>query len=326
MDTEASLRLPTYADSSPHLSHVLYIDDEKLRSLASALASTALTTPNWRLPVYPQDDDDRFVQFIGVQNALNFCFFNPEVGSKFYVDYQDQIWGGATALCAALLRALDSGIDILDSAVLANLSMKDANQIFAPYGAPLPMLSERVALLNSLKPSLAPYEGSFANVIRASDYDAVQTIERLVAFPAYGTDRDLWPRSHEPIAFDKRARLFTIIYEGRARDSETLPTLSSVDQIGPAVDYQLPRYLRSEGVLVYGTDLAAKVDSQTLIAPGSEEELVLRSATGEVCRLLVDEINAKRTSPISMVELDFAMWVGGRQAKGNHHLTLTTAY
>lgn len=322
-----SLRPPQIVDRDSLLAGVLQIDQERLQDLATTLAATQLEVPDWSLPVYPEADDDSFVQFIGVQNALNFCFFNPEYGSKFVADYQGQLWGGATGLCAALMRALEESVNILDPAVLAALTIKDAERIFASAGAPLPLLAERVAMLNSLGASLAPYDGLFANMIKAAQYDADLVISRLVTeFPAYGTDRFLLARTHELLVFDKRARLFAIIYAGRAQSGASLPPLSNLGNIGPAVDYQLPRYLRDRGVLVYGDSLAQKVDSQTLIAPGSDEELVLRSATDEVCRSLVTEINALRSTPITMLELDFAMWVGGRQAAGHHHLTLTTAY
>lgn len=323
---EPTLHPPRVAAQDTLLAGILQIDQAKLLELAASLAASPMEVPNWSLPVYPQADD-AFVQFIGVQNALNFCFFNPEFGAKFAIDYQDRLWGGATGLCAALMRALESGTDVLDHEVLSKLTIKDAEQIFLSAAAPLPLLAERVAMLNSLSASLAPYDGLFANVIRASNYNAPGVINKLVTeFPAYGTDRFLLPRTHEPLVFDKRARLFAIIYAGRAHSSTTLPQLSNVAAIGPAVDYQLPRYLRDRGVLIYGPALAQKVDSQTLIAPGSDEELVLRTATDEVCRQLVTEINALAPVPITMLELDFAMWVGGRAAGGNHHLTLTTAY
>jgi hypothetical protein len=225
------------------------------------------------------------------------------------------------------MRAIEAGIDVLDPKVLAGLRIRDAEEIFASAGAPLPLLAERVAMLNSLDASLAPYEGSFANLVRATGFDAGRLISRLVAeFPAYGTDFNILPKSHETAVFDKRARLFAIIYEGRARGSKALPTLSCLDQIGLPADYQIPRYPRSEGVLIYGSSLAQKVDTGTLIAPGSVEEIALRSSTNEVCLLLVDAINELRSDPITMIEVDFAMWMGGRQASGRHHLTLTTAY
>jgi hypothetical protein len=327
MPGPTSLREPSIAAIDNSLSGILKIDDERLLGLATELAGAEMEVPDWRLLVYPQADDDRFVQFIGVQNALNFCFFNPVAGDKFAAEYRGEIWGGSTGLCAALMRAIEADIDVLDPKILASLRIQDAEEIFASAAAPLPLLAERVAMLNSLGASLAPYDGSFANLVRAADFDAGRLISRLVnEFPAYGTDFNILPKSHEIVVFDKRARLFAIIYEGRSRGSKTLPPLSCLDQIGLPADYQIPRYLRSEGVLVYGDALAEKVDTRTLIAPGSVEEIVLRSSTNEVCLLLVDAINERRSDPITMIEVDFAMWMGGRRATGHHHLTLTTAY
>ena len=307
---------------------MISINHKALEAYAAKLGQSELAAPDWRMPIYPASDDAKFVQFIGVQNSLNFCFTDPNTLGKYGVRYGDILWGGATGLCAALMAAIDNGVDILDVDVLANLSLLEARQLFASDDAPLPLLAERVALLNSLKASLDPYNGLFLNLIEDVGYDAGALEQRLVSeFPAYAGDCWMSPQRNETLTFNKRARLFAVMYEGRARSSKgALCTLRGIEAIGPIVDYQLPRALRAEGVLEYETRLANIVDNRDLIAPGSADEIAIREVTDYVIVRLTELVNAGRTEPVSMVEVDYALWVAGRKAGGEPHITLTTAY
>jgi hypothetical protein len=117
------------------------------------------------------------------------------------------------------------------------------------------------------------------------------------------------------------------MYEGRARSSDgALPTLSNIAGIGPVVDYQLPRALRADGVIVYSDTLAHAVDQGQLLPPGSIPELAIRCVTHAVVEDLVTAVSDLRSERVTMLELDYIMWVTGRKAAGRHHLTLTTAY
>jgi hypothetical protein len=308
-------------------SALVRINEDALASYAVFLASQELEVPNWRLPVYPEADTEDFIEFIGVMNALNFCFADPSGEGKFAAEYRGTTWGGATGLCAALMRAIDEGIDILDPTVLSALDMVDAQHIFRSEETPLPLLELRLAFLNSLAPSLEPY-GSFACMFRKLGYDAERIITALATeFPAYAGDRWLDPVTKRQTVFDKRARLMPLIYEGRARHSGgVLPCLSNVSSIGPIIDYQLPRALRDVGVLEYAPSVASAVDAGHLVPPGSDVELALRGVTYDAVARLLEMLRASVGSHVSMVELDFVLWVNGRKASGRHHLTLTTAY
>ena len=307
---------------------LIQVDVHALGSLADTLAGADLVSPDWRMPVYPASDDATFVQFIGIQNALNFCFADPVTGAKYGGEYQGTAWGGATGLCAALLRAIDEGRDLGNMEILRFLRIDDVAAIFRSDDAPLPLLAERTALLTSLPGSLVNYDGSFASLVEDCGFDAGALVDRLVGeFPAYAGDQWLHPVTKELCVFDKRARLFALMYEGRARASSgAMRCLSNLEAVGPPVDYQLPRALRFEGVLSYSPALAEAVDNGNLLVAGSIEELAIRATTENVIVALLELINERLAEPISMVELDFALWVAGRKAGGRPHLCLTTAY
>lgn len=296
--------------------------------LVDKLSGGPLQAPDWRLPVYPEDDH-AFVQFIGALNAVNFCFTDPVTGQKYAADYDGVAWSGAMGMAAALRKVGGGPENPLWYEDLARLSLAEAEHAFLSSGAPLPLLAERVAALNSVGVTLAKEWGpSFMDLVEACDFDALQIEEALVRnFPAYSTDAWLHPVTKDLYVFNKRARLFVLMYEGRARSSNgNLPMLERIDAIGPVVDYQLPRMLRACGVLTYSPALAEAVDKGHLLGPGSLEELAIRSVTDQVVRELLAEVRARVGDHVTMCEIDYALWAGGRNAQGAHHLTLTRAY
>ena len=95
-------------------------------------------------------------------------------------------------------------------------------------------------------------------------------------------------------------------------------------------DYMLPRVFRHYGVLRYSNDLAAAVDSRSVIPAGSDAEHAIRWATvyaGHCLRVALAERGNEVTGP----GLDYHLWsqaVLGPEADsfGEHHRTITMRY
>lgn len=309
----------------------LTVNAGQLAALAEMLAREDLGVPDWRGPVFPTEDDGRFIEFLGVGNAINFCFTDPESGEKFAVEWRGKRWTGAFGMWAALRRAQETRRNLLEPETLQVFTAADVARIFEPApGSPsLPLIRERAMQLQNVGTVLAQrFNGSFAWLFDYCGWDVPRIVETLtIFFPAYGCDRWLHPVTKESIAFDKRARLLPLMYEGRARASEgRLPTLRRVEQLGPVADYDAPKALRHLGVLVYTRPVAKAVDGGTMLSPGSGEELAIRWATCVAMSTLLRRVNERRKQSISMVELDFAILSRGRAKAPRHHVTLTTAY
>lgn len=306
----------------------VHIDPVALDAFGATLAAGELSAPDWRLPVYP-DDNNRFVTFATIANAINYAFGDLATGDKYIVELDGIPWSGATAMMAALARAQREGLDIMNPYSLEGITVRDAAHIFRPAAGspPIPLLAQRAAMLNSVGATLASGVDIPTLVDKVAG-DAGALVEEIVGhFAAYADDRWLHPVTKEPLVYDKRARLMAVMYEGRARASGGhLPRLVNLEAVGPIVDYQLPRVLRAAGVISYSPALAAAVDSGQLIPAGSVEELALREATAVTVDALLGAVNSGLAEPITMVELDFALWSAGRKAAGRHHLTATTAY
>lgn len=315
----------------------VFLSEKELRLKALDLNNHDLKIPNWRLPIFPEKDDETFIEFLAVANSINFCFTDFKTGKKPDIEYpkgSGQIWYGSMALAAALKRALDENIPILDKRFLTNISYQQFAKIFETISTPFPMPDERLKNLHNIGRYLIVWQvESFSKLFKNADFRAFNSgngiVEKLVSlFDSY-KDLTFW-KGHF-LAFHKRAQLTVLEYQGRALSSNgKLPLLKDAESIGPIADYQVPRTLRSLQILEYQPELAVMIDSGTEIPAGGDFEVEIRAQTIHAVMLLLSEINQLRKKgsrpSISMLELDYLLWVSGRGIKQPHHYTFTTAY
>jgi len=321
----------------------VFIDEERLEALAGDLAMSELPLPQWREEVFPQADDDIFIDFLVVSGAINYCFTDFRTGKKYDVEYNDKIWTGSMAMFAALKRAMDEGIEILHPGVLAKLDLGETHYIFRHVTTPLPMLESRWEHLKWLGGDCSGK--SFAEEFNSLDLREVEKcVKHLTAqYSRTYQDRSYWPALDDlqggevtveeySLEFSKRAQLVPMMYHGRAMSSRgKLKPIRDPENFGPICDYQVPRALRYLGVISYSSELVSKVDSGVVIEKESREEIELRmfGCAKPMCMLLerINELRPTSGLPgITMAELDNYVWRLGRQAKGRHHYTYTTAY
>jgi hypothetical protein len=307
--------------------HVL-LNERALLVLGKRIAQERFSVPSWRESVFPQTDDEIFVNFIGVGNAINFAFTDFETHQSFQVQWLGKEWRGAYAMWACLSRALENDGNILDGTFLMHLTLQEAKRIFTG-SSELPLLNERLKNLREIGAVLtAKYNGNFWNLVRTGSHrtfgpDGV--LERLVT--DFHSFRDAGKQADAELKFHKRAQLFAMMYEGRARSSYKLQRLADSDLLGPIADYDIPRVLHAAGVLEYSPDLEHKVQTWQPIEANSLEEMEIRAQAVNAQTLLLARINDLRSDEkIDFLALDYKLWCAGRQLKEPHHLTKTTAY
>src|SRR5882724_10022677 len=108
----------------------VFVDKDKLLSYAAEISADDFPVPEWREPVFPKSDDEVFVNFIGVGNAINFAFSDFDTHRAFADTYHQRLWGGAFAMWAALSRTLDAGVDFRRLDWLTSLTVTDAAFLF----------------------------------------------------------------------------------------------------------------------------------------------------------------------------------------------------
>jgi len=305
-------------------SHV-QLNEQKLIEVARMWSKDDLKIPDWRAPVFPEADDETFIDFLGVGNAINFCFTDPVTKQKYATEYLGTQWSGAFGMWAALKRALEEGIELLNPLYLEDLGENEAGYIFRG-SPPLPMLGHRVACLQTAGIAMRYYfGGSYSMFFRGCKFrafdDGKGIVEKLAEHDPFWWDASPHKPTQTLLQFHKRANLFPMMYQGRALASGgKLRPIIDAEDITPPADYELPKALRHLGILVYGADLALAVDSGQLIPEDSEWEQEIRAQTVRAMLKLCEVLG----KPIAAV--DYQVWSSGKQSSLPHHLTRTIAY
>lgn len=101
------------------------------------------------------------------------------------------------------------------------------------------------------------------------------------------------------------------------------PSKEFIDSINPAIDYQIPKMLRSFNIIEYPEHLANRIDAGRLIKKDSPEELFIRSVTYYALVKIQEKFN------FNQVKLDWWLWSNRNDRivqKCKHHCTLTEDY
>lgn len=308
----------------------VYINLGKLTSTAQEYAGKHIALPEWKIPVFIDTDDyEKKANFFYIGNSINFQFTGGN-GTKYSTKYKDESWSGAFGMWAALKRALDENIPILDSDFLKKMSLKDAKYIFRGNHIEIPMIEERVSILNEVGQNLSKlYEGNFINLIKSSGNKLFNNgdgiVERLTRdFPSFN---DSYQYNNRTVFFNKRAQLAAAMLMENEPDNP-LSRIDDVNEFTVFADYTVPNALRSLGIMEYEKALQEKVDKRIPLGKGSLQELEIRASTIISCRLLRNMINQflPRSQKINDLHIDSALWFQGRKVETPHHITKTIAY
>jgi hypothetical protein len=304
------------------------INGSAIDMVASRFSAGALEPPSWRTPAYPEGDDKTMIDYFLLINTINFAFTDFQTGQKYSVSYKGADWSGSTGMAAAITRAIENGVPLLEGSYLRSISEKAVREIFAG-NIEIPMLGDRLEIFREVGQVLAEkYGGHFHNVVEASGrrlFDGGRgLVDRLTSdFPSFD---DSVVYNGRKIRFDKRAQLAGGMLCNYFWERPLFWPGES-DELTVFADYVVPKTLRSLGILEYAPGLAEKVDGRQLIPKESLEELEIRAYTIHACKRLVDRINEYRREPrINALNLDYKLWSEGRKIPGSHHLTITTAY
>jgi hypothetical protein len=239
-----------------------------------------------------------------VLNSLNFMFWSLSPDGIDRYHWHDE--GGAHGLKAALDMAWG---DDPTPARLRELLGAGTEQ----------------AVVNALgEISLPRRRGQFLREVLAGDRLERAAAELVAAAASGGVTSDDAQRlaNHFPIAFGQdpylvRAQLAVMWYAGFLREQGV-----EVDcDITVAASYQMPRVMRSIKVLRFAPELAARIDSHTLLLRESAEERAIRAATVLGAQMLAQHVGVSEHAMVNV------LWQN-RHACGTtpYHLTITTDY
>lgn len=174
---------------------------------------------------------------------------------------------------------------------------------------------------------LARWEGSFTALVESADHSAEHLVERLLEVPGF---RDEAEHRGEMVAFYKRAQLtaadLSLAFGNRGRGR-----FDDLHRLTIFADDLVPHVLRTEGVLVYALDLAARVDAGDLLPAGSEEEVEIRASAIHAAEMLVERLRdrVERGVEVDARRLDYRLWnlgLGPRYRRSQPHRTISRYY
>lgn len=211
---------------------------------------------------------------------------------------------------------------------LESLTAEDCARIFEQTGGD-PVRADLMGLfahaLNELGGFVRRrYGGDFARLVE----DAQHSVKRLVGIlTEMASFNDVAGYRRSTVAFLKRAQLtasdLNLAFAGEGWGAFTdLPALTVF------ADNVLPHVLRTDGLLRYAPELAARIDCGDALQAGSEEEVEIRACTVHACEAITAAIR-RRDPAFCARDLDTLLWNRGQLPAYRtlpRHLCRTTAY
>jgi hypothetical protein len=299
------------------------IDGRAVEALADRWRTSTFDTPRFDYPGLPAWRGAGWVDFCGAAVAVCACLWAPAGEATWHAEIEGRRLDDAPGLFACFTRAPWATEHGLALSKFTSWGEADARAFFSGRGT-LQLVPERGRRLADLAGVIADrWGGSFVSLLEEARFDGPAAVELVIAtVPGY---RDRVTTEHGLLCFDKLAHLALALM------AEHSPhPIANLAAFPVYPDYMLPRVLRHHGVLVYAGDLAAAVDSRSLIPEHSPWELAIRWATvfaGEALRRALNE----RGNPVTMPQLDYRLWSSAvlgpeAAAMGEHHRTVTLAY
>jgi len=168
------------------------------------------------------------------------------------------------------------------------------------------------------------FKGSFTGLVEAAGASAARLVHLLRQMPYYN-DVELYDTLQVP--FFKRAQIIAADL-ALAFDGLRWGHFHDLDQMTIFADNLVPHVLRLDGILSYENGLLARIESQTLILPGSAEEVEIRACAVHAVELIKSAMRAAGKTATAW-QLDNFLWNRGQQPHykaAPRHRTRTVYY
>lgn len=263
-------------------------------------------------PFHPKSSDPTASNWIFLIDTLNFCFWTPGNDTKWKVDG----FTGYFALCAAIKRAIDKGIDITNPKMYSKITLSELETLLEgdDVTTKCPLLAERVDCLHQVGDLLLEkYDGNFENCVKASSGSAKRLLAQVVdEFPCF---RDEAKFAGKEVSIYKRAQILIgdiwSCYRG-----QDLGHFDDIDEVTMFADYRVPQVLVHFGCLEYSDELLTILKKDLIMTNGCAEEVEIRGASIHAVELLKEEVRKElrsnhpeiSISNVNSILLDHFLW------------------
>ncbi|KAK6021007.1 hypothetical protein OSTOST_13331 [Ostertagia ostertagi] len=248
--------------------------------------------------VHPKGKGKAAIDWVFFADTVNFSFW-PDRGSKYDVTYEGTKYTGYFAACAAINKALESGLNITSAEWMARATEAEVDKIFkSDSGYSIPLLAERVKAINeSGRVLLEKWNGSFYNCVVAAGKSAIKLLNIIV--DNFESFRDFAVFNGKKVSFLKRAQILVADVYGALDGDDPVCDFEDIGLVSRSsrglsltmfADYRVPQALAYLGALEYSPELIKLLKSGEILPNGSAEEVELRGASIWVCERIVSAI------------------------------------
>lgn len=312
------------ASLQPLLGELRYvtIDRERLNAFCSHLKGRHFPFARWNHAFIHPALDESGVSYFLLFNALNFCYWGSP---KWEVEFGGRKLDGAFGMLAALTRALEEGIPLLEGAFLEGIGPTELAHILRG-NVKIPLFEQRLVICREVGRVLGKsFGGHFHRVLEAAAGSAVKLVEILTShFPSFD---DSVPFGSARLLFHKRAQLAPAMIHERWQGKGP-GAFTDLEELTVSADYKLPQVLRKLGLIEYRNGLERMVDEGRVIPARSREENEIRAATIAAGEAMTEALSPRLVG-ITSQRVDRLLWVIGQRKAADdkpYHRTLTTAY
>ncbi|KAK7101900.1 queuosine 5'-phosphate N-glycosylase/hydrolase-like isoform X2 [Littorina saxatilis] len=272
----------------------VFIDQDGIAKVAQVIVDKVkkkeFDVKTWKEhPLNPKTSDKAAVDWVFLADTLNFSFWSEDERKKYMVKYKGGEHTGYWSLCAAMNRAIDEGIPIMDPNYYATISHNDFMKVFrSDSDHDIPLIDKRIEIMQEAgKVLLKKYTGSFVNCIEECDKSAQKLLQLIVRdFPSY---RDVVSYNGKQLGILKRAQILIADVWG-ACEGKGLGEFTDIDTITMFADYRIPQALVYFGAMKYSESLMEKLKKDTRMENGDRLEVEIRGVSIWVTELIRDEV------------------------------------
>ncbi|XP_076638382.1 queuosine 5'-phosphate N-glycosylase/hydrolase [Colletes latitarsis] len=261
---------------------------------------------------HPSPEDPKAVDWIFVLDTLNYSFWSKKDSSKWTVDGQT----GYFALCAAIKRAVDEGVPIVDPNYYSHITRHDAERIFrSDNHTSIPLLDERVKSLREAgKILLEKYRGTFTECVELCSGSAEKLLKLIVnEFESYQDEADY--KTYR-VSFYKKAQILIgdiwACFKG-----EGIGKFHDIDCITMFADYRVPQVLRHFNAIRYDSLLLWRLTNDVELENGTDDEIEIRGCSIEAVERVKDRMRhllelcpvpGLQKTDINSIVIDHFLW------------------
>lgn len=279
------------------------IDEARIASYASSLPLATLEKPHL----------DAKTHFIGAPRETATYFLAVDTinfGSGWWPVFRKRAGMSGYYTVASCLADEFRRAGAISAEQLAELSQRDCTRIFEQdsNSAPVMELMQHFArALNDFgRLIIEHFDGDVMQLIASAEHSAERLAEVLAQMPYF---QDVSRYDDLDVPLYKRAQLapadLSIALAGHP-----LARFDDRHRLTIFADNLVPHVLRIDGILRYDAELAARIDREELIEPGSKEEIELRACAVHACEMIVRESN-RAGRPVTAMQLDYLLWHRG---------------